>query len=55
MIAIPEGPSTLYLRTLVPNTMKGKVSGTKDLKHCVLGPSGYASQCYGFHYAVSKS
>ena len=35
-----EGPHTQYLRTLVPNTMKGMVSGTKVLKDWVLGPTG---------------
>ena len=29
----PEGPSTQYLRTLVPNTIKGMVFGTRDLKY----------------------
>ena len=37
---IPEGPITQALRTLVPNTIKGMVFGTGDLKHWVLGPSG---------------
>ena len=36
----PEGPSTQYLRTLVPNTIKSKVFGTRNLKYWVLGPSG---------------
>ena len=36
----PEGPSPQYLRTLVPNTIKGMVSGTRVLEYCVLGPSG---------------
>ena len=29
-----------YLRSLVPNTMKSMVLGTRDLKYWVLGPSG---------------
>ena len=37
---IPEGPSTRYLRILVPNTIKGMVFGTRDLKSWVLGASG---------------
>ena len=36
----PEGPSTQYLRTLVPNTIKGMVFGTRDLRYWVLRPSG---------------
>ena len=36
----PEGPSTQYLRTLVPNTIRGMVVGSKGLKYWVLGPSG---------------
>ena len=36
----PEGPSTQCLRSLVPNTIKSMVFGTRDLKYCVLGPSG---------------
>ena len=35
-----EGPSTQYSRTLVPNTIKGMVFGTRNLKYLVLGPSG---------------
>ena len=35
-----EGPSTQYLSCLFPNTTKSMVSGTKSLKHWVLGPSG---------------
>ena len=42
---VPEGPSTQYLRTLVPKTIKGIVCGTRDLKHWVLGLSGYLSDC----------
>ena len=34
-----EGPSTQYLRTLVPNTIKSMVFGTRNLKYWVLGPS----------------
>ena len=36
----PEGPSTQYLRTLVPKTIPLAVFGTKGLKYWVLGPSG---------------
>ena len=36
----PEGPSTQYLRTLVPNTIQGMAFGTRILKYWVLGPSG---------------
>ena len=36
--AHPEGPSTHYLRTLVPNTIKSMVFGTRVLKYWVLGP-----------------
>ena len=38
---IPEGPSTQHLRFLVPQTTLLMVSGTKELKYWVLGPSGY--------------
>ena len=36
----PEGPSTQYLRTLVPKTIPLMVFGTRVLKYWVLGPSG---------------
>ena len=36
----PEGPSTQYLRILVPKAIKGMVFGTRVLKCWVLGPSG---------------
>ena len=39
-ISYPEGPSTQYLRTLVPKTIPLMVFGTKGLKYWVLGPSG---------------
>ena len=29
----------MYIRTLVPNTIKGVFFGTRDLKYWVLGPS----------------
>ena len=38
-----EGPSTQYLRTLVPNTIKSMVFGTRILKYSVLGPPGLGS------------
>ena len=34
------GPSTQYLRTLVPKAIKGRVFGTRVLKYWVLGISG---------------
>ena len=37
---ISEGPSTQYLRSLVSNASKSMVVGTRNLKDCVLGPSG---------------
>ena len=39
----PEGPSTKYLRSLVPNTITSMVFGTRNLKDWVLGPSGKGS------------
>ena len=36
---ITKGPSTRYLSSLVPNTVKGMVVGTRNLGW-VLGPSG---------------
>ena len=39
MLLQPEGPNTQYLRSLVPNTVKGMASGTRGLKYWVLGPS----------------
>ena len=36
----PEGPSTQYLRTLVPKTQKGMVLKTRILEYWLLGPSG---------------
>ena len=38
--SFPKGPSTQYLRSLVPNTIKSMVFGTRNLKYWVLGPSG---------------
>ena len=35
-----KGPSTQYLRTLVPKAMKGMAFGTRVLKYWVLGPFG---------------
>ena len=37
----PEGPSTQYFGTLVPNTIPSMVFGTIVLKYWVLGPSGF--------------
>ena len=39
-VGTPEGPSTQYLRFLVPKTMLLMVFGPKDLRYWVLGPSG---------------
>ena len=36
----PEGPSTQYLRTLIPNTIPFMVFGTRVLKYWVLRPTG---------------
>ena len=36
----PAGPSTQYLRFLVPKTILLVVFGTRNLKYWVLGPSG---------------
>ena len=36
----PEGPSTQYLSSLVPNTIQSMVFGTRSLKYWLLGPSG---------------
>ena len=43
-LSSPEGPSTQYLRPLVPNTIKSMVFGTRVLKCWVLGPSGQGFQ-----------
>ena len=40
-VIFPEGPSTHYSRTPVPNSIKGIVFGTRDLMYWVLGPLGY--------------
>ena len=40
LFSCPGGPSTQYLRCLVPNTIKNMVFGTTVLKYWVLGPSG---------------
>ena len=37
---VTKGPSTQYLRTLVPKAIKGMVFGTRVLKYSVLGFSG---------------
>ena len=39
-IQSPEGPSTQYVRSLVPDTIKGMVFGTRNRKYWVLGPCG---------------
>ena len=36
----PEGPSTQLFRSLVRNTIKSMVFGTRNLHYWVLGPSG---------------
>ena len=43
VLKFPEGPSTQYLRTLVPNTIPLVDFGTRVLKYWVLGPSGIHS------------
>ena len=48
----PEGPSTQYLRALVPKAINGMVFGTRVLKYWVLGPSWYEvswTKYYTFH------
>ena len=40
MLQYPEGPSTQYLRFLVPKTIPSMVFGTRILKYWVLGPLG---------------
>ena len=35
-----EGPSTQYLRTLVPEAINGMVFGARVLNYWLLGPSG---------------
>ena len=37
----PEGPSTQYFRSLVPNTIISMVVGTRNLRYWVLGPLGW--------------
>ena len=39
-LVYPEGPGTQYLSSLVPNTSRGTVWGTRNLKYWILGPSG---------------
>ena len=41
---LSEGRSTKCLRTLVPNTIKSMVFGTRDLKYLVLGPLGFCTK-----------
>ena len=43
LISYPEGPSTQYLRFLVPKTILLMVFGPRVLKYWVLGPSGLHS------------
>ena len=44
LLLFPEGPSTQYFRTLVPNTIiDSMVSRTRDLKCWLLGASGIVS------------
>ena len=44
VLTTEEGPSTQYLRSLVPNTMRSVVSGTRNLEYWALGSSGYRPQ-----------
>ena len=39
----PEGPSTQYLKSLVPNTIESMAFGTRNLKYWLLGSSGSVS------------
>ena len=39
-IYVAEGPSTQYLRTLIPKTIPLMAFGTRVLKYWVLGPAG---------------
>ena len=39
----PRGPSTEYLRILVPECIEGMASGTRSLKYRALGPSGFGT------------
>ena len=43
LLCNPQGPSTQYLRTLIPKAIKGRVFGTRVLKRWVLGPSALCS------------
>ena len=52
---VPEGPSTQYLRHLAPNTIKGRVLGTRVLKYLVLGPSGYVEDSSPAHFQLDTS
>ena len=42
----PEGPSTRYLRSLVPETIPSMAFGTRVLTYWVLGPSGLHTPCF---------
>ena len=42
-LSFPEGPSSQYLRFLVPKTILFMVFGTRVLSYWVLGPSGTVS------------
>ena len=44
--ATKGGPSTQYLRCLVPKTIVLMVLETRELKYLVLGPSGQALECF---------
>ena len=37
---LPEGPSTQHVRLLIPESLEGMMSGTRDLKYWILGPFG---------------
>ena len=43
VVVVPESPSTQYLSSLVRNTIKSMVFGTRSLKYWVLGTSGSSS------------
>ena len=49
LVHYPEGPSTQYLRTLVPKAINGMVFGTRVLNYWVLGPSGLGAPGASVH------
>ena len=49
---VPEGPSTQYLRFLVPKTTLLMIYGTRELKHWVLGPWGCMGSSLKLHKRI---